>query len=217
MLKFSVSSKGRTRLRFFNRQANDHITLLFAGKKGAGKSSTLGHLFNLAPAANSERYQDKPQIYEALLPDGAICSIVDMPGIAASITSQNQDVQHYRRWARRADVIVWVTQADVRAYKQDEMFFIAYAPMVRPSTRLVLAISKIDTLIAHDDTMTPELLAANDIVKRKVLDVHNQIVPHSWSSSSQICIVPYSVARDWNTRILYNAIFAPEAHGVTQG
>jgi predicted GTPase len=191
--------------------SSSYYTAVFLGKRGVGKSTTLNRLFGLSlptdPAVECTR---KPQPHWKSLSDGTAWQLVDMPGLAANIKTTDQYSHHYRRWLNKADVVVWITQADVRAYKQDERFFLTYSSAIRPATRLVLGISKIDTQVAHDGPMSSELLIANDIVRRKIADVRDRIVPHSWARAEQVSIVPYSITREWNIDVLYNTILTPQ-------
>ncbi len=182
-------------------------TVVFLGKRGVGKSSTLNHLFDFArPTDASKECTVEPYARWLSSEAGHFYRIVDMPGIAADLGSDQKYRQYYRRWLGRANTVVWITQADVRAYKQDQIFFRDYSRFVSPATRLVLALSKADTQVetlgTTEDAMDIELL------NRKARDVSAEILPYTWASTETVTVVPYSVAKRWNTERLKSAVLA---------
>jgi predicted GTPase len=184
-------------------------TVTILGKRGVGKSSTLNYLFGFCLATDAAAECTKmPSAHLVTSPEGQLVRIIDMPGIAANLRSGARYHRYYRRWLKRADVVVWITQADVRAYKQDQIFFRDYARFVRPRTRLVLALSKFDTQI---EGLGPQALmsrADEELLKRKLDDTSSEILPYSWADSHLATVIPYSVARQWNTEALRLAILA---------
>jgi len=204
----------KNRLNLLYRPTASDRTVVFLGKRGVGKSSTVNRLFALSfatdPAVECTR---KPNQHRLFLADGTFYRVVDMPGIAANLDSDRRYVRYYRHWLGRADVIVWITQADVRAYKQDERFFLTYTPAVHPATRLVLGISKIDTQVHYKGPVSRVTLAADTILQRKISDVRGQIASHSWVTPERVPVVAYSVARDWNIDVLYETITIPQPVG----
>jgi predicted GTPase len=184
-------------------------TVVVLGKRGVGKSSTLNHLFGFdRPTDPAVECTVEPYARRVRDATGRRFRVVDMPGIAADADSLRRYRRHYARWLGRADTVVWITQANVRAYAQDQKFFREFAPSVRPGTRLVLALSKADTQV-------PELVAAGggpgddrDPLRRKASDAAAQIIPYTWARPEDVAIVPYSVARAWNTEELRSAVLA---------
>jgi predicted GTPase len=196
-----------------NFKHNDPIAV-FLGKRGVGKSTTLNRLFGSSFATDpSMECTRRPQLFRTKLANDVTWQIVDMPGIGADMNSSGQYARYYRQWMGKADVVVWITQADVRAYKQDQGFFISYGPLVRSGTRLVLAISKIDTLVVHDGLIDPDLLMADGTVQRKIIDVQEQLARYSWATRDQVSIVPYSITKDWNITALSDSILNPRPTG----
>lgn len=130
----------------------NELTVLFFGKTGAGKSSTLNALFGLNWATDdaiactkepqftyldTSQYPDLP--YEQV-------RVVDLPGIGESLTDDERYMPYYEEWIPQTHSLVWVTQADTRAYKRDEIFLSKLIPLFQPSLFLTIALNKIDYL-----------------------------------------------------------------------
>jgi uncharacterized protein len=133
---------------------NSELTMLFFGKTGVGKSSTLNALFGLnwatddAVACTKEPQSAylNPGQYEGLnLPYQKI-QVVDMPGIGESVVDDERYMPFYEEWIPRTHSLVWVTQADTRAYKRDEVFLTKLLPLFSSTLLLTIALNKVDYL-----------------------------------------------------------------------
>ena len=133
---------------------NDVLTILFLGKTGVGKSSTVNELFELDWATDDAIACTKePQIAvfdSSELIDSNIeykqVQIVDMPGIAESLSADETYFPFYEEWMPKAHSLVWVTQADTRAYKRDQIFLLKLSSLFKPSLFFTIALNKIDYL-----------------------------------------------------------------------
>lgn len=130
------------------------LTILFFGKTGVGKSTTLNKLFGLnwntddAIACTKEpqwayldssHFDNSNESYKQI-------RVVDMPGIGESLSANETYLSFYEEWIPQTHSLVWVTQADTRAYKQDEKFLLKLSSLFRPSLFLTVALNKIDYL-----------------------------------------------------------------------
>lgn len=117
--------------------------VLVFGKCGTGKSTTLNTLFGLdfatddavacTIAPNTRLFRDRMRI-------------VDLPGTGESLAADERYWGLYQEWVPRADHLLWVTQADTRAYKRDEIFLLRLKPLFRPTLRLTVGLNKVDCL-----------------------------------------------------------------------
>jgi predicted GTPase len=219
--------------------SNRMSTAVFIGKRGAGKSTTLNSLFGLSLTTDpAVECTIRPNAFRLSGPGGPgglggpggsgglgeldglggrPLRVVDMPGIAANLDSAGQYRRYYRKWMRRANVVVWVTQADVRSYKQDQIFFTRYSRMVSGGTRLVVGISKIDTLPGRHDPDDAATLDGSEVILRKVADVRAQVAAYSWVGRQGAAIVPYSIYWNWNVGTLRDTILSLSQKENTHG
>lgn len=190
---------------FFRRIAKADLTVVSFGKTGVGKSSTLNSLYGLnwatdhaiactkRPQRAKFKTQDSDCPYKTL-------RIVDLPGIGESLEAEKQYMPYYRKWVARADTLLWITQADTRAYKRDEDFLEKLAYRFKPSLHLIVALNKIDCLGVYeggkgfDDVNREPSCDQLKLIPEKVDDIYyifqkaigrrivfekNQIVPYT--------------------------------------
>lgn len=142
-------------MKLFNVEA---LTILFFGKTGVGKSSTINKLFNLNWATdNAVACTKEPQWtkvdsshYRHVISPYEHIQVVDMPGIGESLFNDESYLPFYEEWIPRTDSLVWVTQADTRAYKRDQIFLQKLSPLFAPSLHLTVALNKIDYLAVDE-------------------------------------------------------------------
>jgi hypothetical protein len=132
----------------------DVLTVVFFGKTGVGKSSTLNKLFGFDWATDNAIACTKEPQYALLnssnLTDLRISHecirVVDMPGIGESLSTDKTYLPFYEEWIPQAHSLVWITQADTRAYKRDQIFLQKLSPLFKPSLFLTVGLNKIDCL-----------------------------------------------------------------------
>lgn len=126
-------------------------TALVFGKTGVGKTTTLNALFGFRwrtdhavactdrPTVRLITHQEYPRLLKPV-------QVVDLPGIGESLAKDEEYWPFYAEWIPRADRLLWITQADTRAYKRDELFLSRLMGMFKPTMRLTIGLNKADCL-----------------------------------------------------------------------
>lgn len=201
----------------------NELTVLFFGKTGAGKSSTLNSLFSLNLATdNAVACTKEPHItylekahYSHLNLSYDQVRIVDMPGIGESIRDDEKYMSFYEQWIPQTQTLVWVTQADTRAYKRDEVFLLKLKHLFHPSMLLIVALNKIDCLGVDEgkNNFCPMKKTPSDEqiynLPDKINDIYNifsNAISHKIKlDKSQI--IPYTSSYGWGLQELKDKIF----------
>ncbi|MFB2834321.1 GTPase family protein [Floridanema evergladense] len=200
---------------------SDTLTVLFFGKTGVGKSSTLNSLFGLNWATDDAiactkapqfTYLDRSHYLD--LPYQQV-RLVDMPGIGESVTDDEKYMPFYEEWIPQTHSLVWVTQADTRAYKRDEIFLTKLMPLFQPSLFLTVALNKIDCLGVDEgekafnfETGEPSEAQLRQIPE-KVDDVYGifKSVINGKVIFEKSQIIPYTSIHQWGLQNLKNKVF----------
>jgi len=199
----------------------DELTVLFFGKTGVGKSSTLNSLFGLNWATdNAIACTKEPQIAYLDYSHYAGFSyqqvrVVDMPGIGESLTDDETYMPHYEEWIPQTHSLVWVTQADTRAYKRDEIFLTKFLPLFQTSLFLIVALNKIDCLGVDEDEKPFNLErgepseAQLNRISEKIEDVYRifQGALNGKVSFEKEQIIPHTSVYGWGLDNLKTKIF----------
>lgn len=186
-------------------------TVIFGGKTGVGKSSTQKALWNLKWASDDAvactLYPQFASINRTEFPYLPYCEVrvVDMPGIGESIETDERYFPYYQEWLANANTLVWITQADTRAYKRDEIFLTSLQPLFRHDLRFVIAVNKVDYLgvdegeQTFDSNLGSPSEAQLRLLCEKVEDIFTVFRPLIGESVSfQLDqIVPYSAVYKW--------------------
>jgi len=199
---------------------NEIFTVVFFGKTGAGKSSTLNNMFGLelnTDDAMACTKEPKPMILSrSTHPDLPLepIRVVDMPGIGESLEADQSYLPFYQTWIPVADSLVWVTQADTRAYKRDQLFLMDLIPLFHSSLCLTIALNKIDCLGVDDgeqgfDTDSCQPSAAQlKLLPEKIESIYrlfNDIIGEHLSFK-KTDVVPYSAFYHWGVQNLMTRI-----------
>lgn len=196
------------------------FTVVFFGKTGAGKSSTLNKMFNLelnTDAAIACTKMPEPIVISRSiredLPLEEIC-VVDMPGIGESIEADEVYTPFYEKWISLADSLVWVTQADTRAYKRDQIFLETLIPLFHSSLFLTIALNKVDCLgvdeeeLGFDVNLRQPSKAQLKLLPEKIESIYNifsEVITER-ISFERTDILPYSAFCNWGMQSLMTRI-----------
>jgi predicted GTPase len=143
-----------------NTLEREMFTVVFFGKTGAGKSSTLNKMFDLE--LNTDAAIACTKIPEPIIVAPSThknfplkeIRVVDMPGIGESIEADEVYTPFYEKWIPLANSLVWVTQADTRAYKRDQIFLETLIPLFHSSLFLTIALNKVDCLGVDEEELS---------------------------------------------------------------
>lgn len=128
-------------------------SVAFMGKTGTGKSATISRLFRVELVSDHAL----PCTMEPTIVPGAVFRegasdatrtyrVIDLPGFAETIEADAQHWKHFRKIVPKADVLIWLTAADTRAYKQDELVLMELLKIGGFKPKLIMAINKVDRL-----------------------------------------------------------------------
>ncbi|WP_207714160.1 GTPase [Scytonema sp. UIC 10036] len=198
------------------------FTIVFFGKTGVGKSTTINQLFGFNwDTDNAVACTKEPQvaILNQLQYSDLCCfqvQVVDMPGIGESIEADEFYMPYYQYWLPKAHSLVWITQADTRAYKRDQIFLNKLIPLFHSSLLFTVALNKIDQLGVDEgersfniDLNEPSQ-AQFRLLPEKIDDVYkifNDIISGIFPFS-KTQIVPYTAVYKWGLENFKSSILS---------
>jgi len=119
------------------------------GKAGVGKTTTVNSLFSAEfHISHALRGTDRAQLKEFSLRGGGSLHVVDMPGLGEGIAEDAIFEEIYRTELPKADVVLYVLEADERLLGEDQRIFTdVIIPALNGQTkRLVVGLNKVDLL-----------------------------------------------------------------------
>lgn len=126
----------------------------FIGQTRRGKSTLLNKLFGTSFETESivectTRINASTFIYNDKLSRFNFLTVMDTPGIGASLESDVDYNPYYTHVFEIADCIVWVTNMQ-RTDALDQKFFLEFKEQIRPNTKIIACLNGIDKVSPHD-------------------------------------------------------------------
>jgi small GTP-binding protein len=195
-------------------------TVVIAGKRGCGKTSTLNQLWNLQLPINkavactkypivihiSDRYENKDYDF----------NLIDLPGIAESLNADMYYADYYNKFIKKASILICLSQADTRAYKQDALFYhnLMENNILTSATQIILGINQIDLLFKSKENPNgidlSKITDENSLITDKVLDYFDNVYKSIFSNMPHVSkdnIVVFSAWENWNMENLRKKLY----------
>ena len=207
---------------FTNSIAENLFTIVFLGKTGVGKSTTINQLFgfnwdtdNAVACTKEPQVAILNQLQYSYLPYFQV-RVVDMPGIGESIEADELYMPYYQHWLPKTHSLVWVTQADTRAYKRDQIFLNKLIPLFHSSIELTIGLNKLDQLGVDEGessfniNLNKPSQAQLRLLPEKIDDVYkifNEVISGALPFE-RTQIIPYTSVYKWGLENFKSNIFS---------
>lgn len=200
-------------------------TVVLAGKTGCGKTSTINALWNKELATNGvascTKFPTVMRISDFYNGANIEFNLVDLPGIAESVEADSIYREFYYNFIDKASLLICLTQADVRAYKQDQIFYsdLIANNILRKNQNIIVGINQADLLLKSPDNpdgVNLKKMNADEkqILQDKIDDMYDNIFSLIFKDFEHVTkdsVAIYSVFQDWKLdefkAKLYNLIF----------
>jgi small GTP-binding protein len=195
-------------------------TIVLAGKTGCGKTSTINKLWNkelaVDRAVSCTKFPAVMHIADVFEGKTIHFNLVDLPGIAESVEANSIYRNFYYKYIKKADLLICLTQADRRAYKQDELFYneLISNEILSQNQKIILGINQADLLFKTKENPNgidmKTITTDNAIVKEKIQDLFDGIFKDVFADFKNVTVdsvAIYSVLKEWNINELKNKIY----------
>jgi predicted GTPase len=192
-----------------------------SGKTGCGKTSTINALWdkNLATnrVASCTKFPAVMRITDKFNGKEIEFNLVDLPGIAESLEANSLYRDFYYQFINKASLLLCLTQADRRAYKQDQLFYteLISKDILRKNQKVVLGINQADLLFKDSEHLDGVDLATiestNPILVDKIEDLYENIFADIFTDFDNVTkdsVAIYSVLQNWNLDNLKNKLYS---------
>ena len=196
-------------------------TIVLAGKTGCGKTSTINELWEKSlavdRAVSCTKFPAVMHIEDFANGKHVSFNLVDLPGIAESVEANAIYRNFYYKYIKKANLLLCLTQADRRAYKQDELFYqeLISNGILTNQQNIILGINQADFLFKTEDTPSGvdmnTITNDNIILQEKINDLYNGIFKDVFKNFDNVSIdsvAVFSVLHKWNLRELKNKIYS---------
>lgn len=196
-------------------------TIVLSGKTGCGKTSTINALWDKNLATNRvsscTKYPAVMHIADVFKGKKVEFNLVDLPGIAESLEANSLYSDFYYHFINKASLLICLTQADRRAYKQDQLFYteLIAKDILRKNQKIVLGINQADLLFKDMENLDGIDLAriedTNPILLDKIEDLYENVFADifvDFENVSKNSVAIYSVLQNWHLDYLKNKLYS---------
>jgi len=179
------------------------LQVMFIGKTGYGKSTTLNRLVGSEIFETSDVSACTKELYCSMYRINptvpTFFSICDLPGIGESNDADNQYYQWYKEMLKHSQVVVYLLRADQRDFSLDEALFKRLFNSDAERSKVIIAINFADKIepINRSRILSPEQLRNLTAKVNKVSGIF---------AFSQKDIIYYSAADGFNVEKLVEKI-----------
>lgn len=187
--------------------ASGELRVIFFGKTGAGKSSTINALFHLnRPTDNAVSCTREVEALTVADPRGRALVVVDTPGLSES---QEKDVEYlplYQSALVGVHHVVWLLQGDTRTYRADQRMLRSVLPFFPTDARLTIGVNHIDCIGPGDWDPTRNVPSRQQqlSIQERIADVVRKMSKVAPLTTGQV--VCYSATRGFGLDRLRNRL-----------
>lgn len=196
-------------------------TIVLSGKTGCGKTSTINALWDKKLAtsrvASCTVFPAVMHIKDSFNGKDVEFNLVDLPGIAESLEANSFYRNFYYQFINKASLLLCLTQADRRAYKQDQLFYseLIAKNILRKNQKIVLGINQADLLFKDNEHLDGVDLTTiedtNPIRVGKVEDLFENVfadIFNDFENVTKDSVAVYSVLQNWHLDYLKNKLYS---------
>lgn len=196
-------------------------TIVLSGKTGCGKTSTINALWDKHLATNRvsscTKFPAVMHINDVFDGKQVEFNLVDLPGIAESLEANSLYKGFYHHFINKASLLICLTQADRRAYKQDQLFYseLIENNILRKHQNIILGINQADLLFKdseHLDGIDLSTIKDSDpIIIDKINDLYENVFADVFADFDNVTkdsVAIYSVLQNWHLDYLKNKLYS---------